>query len=119
MPFVRLCFGEPSKHVIPSAVYFSPWVPGHPVLIGDLALNGFRSNPVPTKSPIYSNLKTLFKKDLSKSKRELGHSYFFHSASGIEETTPKKSCHRFPEALFQKFSRMAGRIRRGGAGLYR
>lgn len=101
MPFVRLCFGEPSKHVIPSAVYFSPWVPGHPVLIGDLALNGFRSNPVPTKSPIYSNLKTLFKKDLSKSKRELGHSYFFHSASGIEETTPERAATDFLKHYFK------------------
>lgn len=100
MPFVRLHFGEPSKHIIPSAVYLSPWAPAHPALVGEAALDGHRSNPVPTKSPIYSNLKTLFKKDLSKPSKELGHSYFFHSASGIDETTPETTAIQFLNCYF-------------------
>lgn len=95
MPFLKCVFTGTGKHIVPSAVYFSPQPHTLRALIGEDALTGFQSDPVLTKSPIYSNLKTLFKSDLLRRKKDLGHSYLYHKSLGILETSPREVSREF------------------------
>ncbi|MBI3670158.1 MAG: hypothetical protein HY237_10310 [Acidobacteria bacterium] len=108
MPFIKFHVRGTERRVVPTAVYFLPQPGEERVLVGEAARAGPQSHPVPKKTPIYSNLKILFKSDLIRKRTDLGHSYFYEKVLHIGESTPRETTREFLSVLWKNLDGAEG-----------